>query len=50
MAKAKSKDPPQVDKFRQLALDVECDDDEEAFRAKFRKVASVPKPEPKSEA
>lgn len=34
----------QVDKFRQLARELECDEDEEAFRAKFKKVATAPKP------
>ncbi|MDQ2861662.1 MAG: hypothetical protein M3T55_13280 [Pseudomonadota bacterium] len=33
----------QIDKFRELARELECDDDEEAFRAKFRKVATAPR-------
>lgn len=38
---------PQPDKFRDLARDLECDEDEEAFKAKLRKVAKVRLREPK---
>jgi hypothetical protein len=31
--------PSQVDKFRDLARQLECDEDEEAFKAKVVKVA-----------
>lgn len=36
---------PQADKFRQMARELECDEDEAAFEDKVRKVATVPKPE-----
>lgn len=32
---------PQADKFRDLARDLECDEDEAAFEDKVRRVASV---------
>ena len=42
---------PQPDKFRDLARELECDEDEAAFEEKVRKVATTPKPpsEPVSE-
>lgn len=36
----------QADKFRDLARELECDEDEAAFEEKVRKVATAPKPEP----
>jgi hypothetical protein len=36
----------QPDKFRELARELECDEDEAAFEDKVRKVATTPKPEP----
>lgn len=36
---------PQADKFRDLARELECDEDEAAFEEKVRKVATAPKPE-----
>lgn len=33
----------QADKFRELARDLECDEDEAAFEDKVRKVATGPK-------
>jgi hypothetical protein len=30
---------PQADKFRDLARELECDEDEDAFKAKLRQVA-----------
>lgn len=36
---------PQVDKFRDMARELECDEDEAAFEDKVRKVATAPKPE-----
>ena len=36
---------PQPDKFRDMARELECDEDEAAFEAKVRKVATTPKPE-----
>lgn len=35
--------PSQIDKFRDLARQLECDEDEEAFKAKVRKVATAPR-------
>lgn len=39
---------PQADKFRELARELECDEDEAAFEEKVRKVATAPNPEPES--
>lgn len=36
---------PQVDKFRDLARELECDEDEAAFDERLRKVARTPEPE-----
>jgi len=36
---------PQVDKFRDLARELECDDNEDAFAARVRKIATAPKSE-----
>lgn len=33
-----------MDRFRDLARDLECEDDEEAFREKFKKVATARRP------
>jgi hypothetical protein len=33
---------PQVDKFRDLARQIGADEDEEAFKAKLRKIAKSP--------
>lgn len=42
------KDPKtQLDKFRELARELECDEDEPAFEDKLKKVATAPKPDPK---
>jgi len=38
-------DKPQADKFRDMARELECDEDEAAFEDKVRKVATSPKPE-----
>lgn len=47
MAK-KQDDRPQADKFRDLARELECDEDEAAFEDKVRRVAKTPPPkEPK---
>lgn len=40
---------PQTDKFRDLARELECDEDEAAFDEKVRKVAKAA-PEPKRDA
>lgn len=34
----------QADKFADLARELECDEDEEAFKAKLRQIARAPKP------
>ena len=39
---------PQPDKFRDLAKELECDEDEAAFEEAVKRVAVTP-PEPKSE-
>ncbi|CAM3286056.1 hypothetical protein SPAN111604_14770 [Sphingomonas antarctica] len=36
----------QLDKFKETARDLECDEDEDAFKAKLRKIATAPKPAP----
>lgn len=38
----------QAEKFRDLARELECDEDEEAFKAKVKKVATAPSPLRKS--
>ena len=35
----------QADKFREMAEQLDCDEDEAAFEDKVRKVATTPKPE-----
>ena len=42
-------DESQIDKFRQLARELEADEDEAAFEEKVRRVATAPKDEPKPE-
>jgi len=37
----------QADKFRDMARELECDEDEAAFEDKVRKVATSPAPEAK---
>ena len=37
--------PTQADKFRDLARELECNEDEATFEDKVRKVATAPKPE-----
>jgi hypothetical protein len=37
--------PSQSDKFRDMARELDCDEDEAAFEDKVRKVATAPKPE-----
>ena len=39
---------PQVDKFRDLARELEADEDEARFEETVRKVAKAPKPKPES--
>lgn len=36
-------DQPQLDKFRDLARQLECDEDEARFEDQVRKIASAPK-------
>ncbi len=38
-------DSTQTDKFRELARELECDEDEARFEATVKKVAKAPKPE-----
>lgn len=38
-------DSTQADKFRQLARELECDEDEAAFEDKVRKVATTQRPD-----
>ena len=41
---------PQVEKFQELARELECDDDEAAFDERLKKLATAPKAEkPKQE-
>jgi hypothetical protein len=43
MAKVMPKsEPPQIDKFRDLARELECDEDEARFEERFKKVATAP--------
>jgi hypothetical protein len=37
-------DKPQIDKFKDTARELECDEDEAAFEDKVRRVATSPKP------
>lgn len=34
---------PQAEKFQDLARELECDEDEEAFKAKLRQIARAPR-------
>ena len=43
-------DKPQPDKFRDLARELECDEDPAAFEDKVRKVAASPKPKDETDA
>jgi hypothetical protein len=38
-------EPTQLDKFKQAARELECDDSEEAFREKLKKLTEAPPPE-----
>jgi hypothetical protein len=40
-----SEDKPQLDKFKDLARELECDDDEDAFDERLKKLAKAPKPQ-----
>ncbi len=44
LLKRKGESMGQAEKFKRLARELECDEDEEAFKAKLRKVATAPKP------
>jgi len=39
----KSDDPAQIDKFRDLARELECDEDEAAFDERLKQIAPTPK-------
>lgn len=41
--------PDQTDKFRDMARELEADEDEAAFEEKVRRVATAPKPDEKPE-
>lgn len=41
-----SDNKPQLDKFKEAARDLECDDDEQRFKDRLGKLVK-PKPEPK---
>jgi hypothetical protein len=41
---------PQIDKFRQLARELGADEDEDAFKAKLRKIAKTPRSPKKDRA
>ena len=45
MGRTDTSDKPQAEKFRDLASELECDEDEAAFEDKVRRVATSPKPE-----
>ena len=45
----KKHDSTQTDKFRDLARQLECDEDEARFEDQVRKIASAPKPEKEAE-
>ena len=38
-------EPPQIDKFRDLARELECDEDEAAFDERLKRLATAPKAE-----
>jgi hypothetical protein len=40
-----SEDTAQLDKFKELARELECDDDEAAFDERLRRLATAPKAE-----
>ena len=40
---------PQDEKFKDIARKLECDEDEEAFKARLRQIAKAPKPPAKPE-
>ena len=44
-----TKPRPQIDKFRNLARQLETDDDEARFDERLKKLATAPKPAPKPE-
>ncbi len=37
-------DTPQVDKFKELARELECDEDEDAFDERLKRLAKAPPP------
>jgi hypothetical protein len=41
--KPKSESASQIEKFRQLARELDCDESEEAFKAKLKAVAKAPR-------
>ena len=45
MTEQNVKDESQLEKFKETARALECNEDEEAFKRSLRKVAKAPKPE-----
>jgi hypothetical protein len=48
MPSRKPADPnakPQIERFREMARELECDEDEAAFDAALRKIATAPTPQ-----
>ncbi len=44
MADKQQHETPQIDKFRDLARELECDDDEERFAERVKRIVRAPKP------
>jgi hypothetical protein len=42
MSNAKTKQTPQIERFREKARELECDESDKAFEAVVRKVAKTP--------
>jgi hypothetical protein len=44
MTEKQQHESPQIDKFRELARELKCDDDEAAFDEVLKRIATAPKP------
>lgn len=42
MSDTKTKEKPQIERFREKARELECEDSDEAFEAVVRKIAKTP--------
>lgn len=42
-------DRPQSDKFREMARELECDEDAQVFEENLRRIVTAPKPDKKPE-